>query len=123
MNYTVQPPAQGSCDGPDYMISYISKKGSVNWNQIFMMIFEFQTLLSLMLPHHKKLKDQINEVLDMELIKQEISHGCFDMDECTKFIIVIMGKLCAPLRDEKLKELKNHTGIASTLRLVTSVGF
>jgi len=75
-----------------------------------------ETLLSLMLPHHKKLKDQINEVLDMELIKQEISHGCFDMDECTKFIIVIMGKLCAPLRDEKLKELKNHTGIASTLR-------
>ena len=88
-----------------------------------MEIFEFQTLLSLMLPHHKKLKDQIEEVLDMELIKQEISHGCFDMDECTKFIIIIMSKLCAPLRDEKLKELKNHTEIASTLRQVISVTY
>ena len=76
-----------------------------------------QTLLSLMLPHHGALKEQINEVLDVNLIKQEIDHGCFDMGECTRFIIIIMSRLCAPLRDEQLKNLHDLHDIVSTLRL------
>lgn len=62
------------------------------------------------------LKEQVDEVLDVRLIKQEVDHGCFELGECAKFIIIIMGKLCAPQRDEQLNKLKDLTGIAPTLR-------
>lgn len=34
-----------------------------------------QALMSLLLPRHTKLKQEINEVLDAELIKQQAQHG------------------------------------------------
>ena len=69
-----------------------------------------------MLPHHVALKEQVGEVLDLELIKQEVDHGCFDLEECAKFIIIIMSRLCAPQRDEQIKELKSVQGIVPILR-------
>ncbi len=75
-----------------------------------------QIILSLMVPQNEMLKNQINEVLDMDLIAQEVSHQCFDLKECVRFIIIIMGKLCAPIRDEEVKNLTKIEGIVPTLR-------
>ena len=68
--------------------------------------------------HASGLKEQVEEVLDLELINQEVNHGCFNLEECAKFIIIVMGKLCAPQRDDELNKLKETKGIVSTLRLV-----
>lgn len=37
-----------------------------------------QTLLSLLLPHNTKLKEEIEEVLDVELIQQQVENGSLD---------------------------------------------
>ena len=69
-----------------------------------------------MLPQNVALKSQVEEVLDMDLIKQEVYHGCFDLKECARFIIIIMSKLCAPVRDEEVKKLQEADGIVPILR-------
>lgn len=41
-------------------------------------VWLLQTLLSLLLPHNTKLKEEIEEVLDVELIQQQVENGSLD---------------------------------------------
>jgi hypothetical protein len=64
-----------------------------------------QGLLSLLLPNHVKLREQIDQVLDMELIKQQMDNGTFDHQQYSMFLVQVMSKLCAPARDPTLAHL------------------
>jgi len=67
-------------------------------------------VLSLLLPQHKLLKAQIEEVLDTSLIQQKLDNDAFDIFYYSNYVIDIMAKLCAPARDEnvaKLREMKD----------------
>ncbi|XP_066481288.1 T-complex protein 11 homolog [Tiliqua scincoides] len=65
-----------------------------------------ETLLSLLLPWQIRLQSQIEEALDMELIKQEAEHGALDIPSLTTYILGTMAILCAPVRDEELQRLR-----------------
>ncbi|KAJ6659922.1 hypothetical protein lerEdw1_018378 [Lerista edwardsae] len=65
-----------------------------------------ETLLSLLLPWQTRLQSQIEEALDMELIKQEAEHGALDIHSLTTYILGTMAMLCAPVRDEELQQLR-----------------
>ncbi|XP_043915465.1 T-complex protein 11-like protein 1 [Protopterus annectens] len=80
-----------------------------------------ETLLSFLLPGHTRLRNQINEVLDLDLIKQEANNGVLDISKLARFIIGIMGTLCAPARDEEVKKLGVITGIVPLLREIFKV--
>lgn len=84
-----------------------------------------QGLLSLLLPNHVKFREQIENVLDMDLIKQQMDNNQFDYGQYALFIIGVMSKLCAPARDsdlEKLSKVKEPVelfkGIMETLELL-----
>lgn len=64
-----------------------------------------EILLSLLLPHHTKLHEEICEVLDIDLIKQQTEKGVLDFHYYAQYIISVMSKLCAPVRDEQIREL------------------
>ncbi len=66
-------------------------------------------MLSLLLPNHIKIRDQIEHVLDMDLIKQQMDNQTFDYQQYALFIIEIMSKLCAPARDTSIEQLKSVT--------------
>ncbi|XP_056382582.1 T-complex protein 11-like protein 1 isoform X2 [Hyla sarda] len=66
-----------------------------------------EALLSFLLPGHTRLKDQINEVLDLELIKQEAENGALDISKLANFTIGMMGTLCAPARDKEVRNLRD----------------
>lgn len=65
-----------------------------------------EKLLSLLLPQHVRFRAQIGEVLDTELIQQKLQNDAFDIFYYSNYIIGIMSKLCAPVRDEAVAELK-----------------
>nr|XP_034979226.1 T-complex protein 11 homolog isoform X1 [Zootoca vivipara] len=65
-----------------------------------------ETLLSLLLPRQHRLQCQIEETLDMELIKQEAEHGALDIPNLTTYILGTMAMLCAPVRDEEIQRLR-----------------
>ncbi|XP_014647970.1 PREDICTED: T-complex protein 11-like protein 1 [Ceratotherium simum simum] len=80
-----------------------------------------ETLLSFLLPGHTRLRNQIREVLDLDLIKQEAEHGALDISKLAEFIIGTMGTLCAPARDEEVKKLKDIKEIVPLFRAIFSV--
>uniref|UniRef100_A0A8B9N001 T-complex 11 n=1 Tax=Accipiter nisus TaxID=211598 RepID=A0A8B9N001_9AVES len=49
-----------------------------------------EALLSLLLPRHNQLRGQIEEALDMELIRQEAEHGALDIHGLTTYVLGTM---------------------------------
>lgn len=64
-------------------------------------------LQSLLLPGHVRLRSQMDEALDMELIQQQVDHGVLDLHRLAGYVINTMASLCAPVRDPEVGALKN----------------
>ncbi|GAB6018404.1 hypothetical protein CHUAL_000120 [Chamberlinius hualienensis] len=73
-------------------------------------------LLSLLLPHHYKQKQEIGEVLDVELIRQKAENNALDFHYYAQYILSVMAKLCAPVRDEKIRELVTCQDVIDTFK-------
>ncbi|XP_042547370.1 T-complex protein 11-like protein 1 isoform X2 [Dipodomys spectabilis] len=80
-----------------------------------------EILLSFLLPGHTRLRNQITEVLDLDLIKQEAENGALDISKLAEFIIDMMGTLCAPARDEEVNKLKDIKELVPLFRAIFSV--
>jgi hypothetical protein len=46
-----------------------------------------EMLTSLLLPHHAKIKEKIEEVLDVQLIQQQIDSGVLEFEKYAGYII------------------------------------
>uniref|UniRef100_A0A0B7ASM7 T-complex protein 11-like protein 1 n=2 Tax=Arion vulgaris TaxID=1028688 RepID=A0A0B7ASM7_9EUPU len=77
-----------------------------------------ETLLEILLPQHQRLKDQINEVLDLALIKQKMENDAFEFDYYAKYITDTMARLCAPARDENIEEIRAINDVVSKFRAI-----
>ncbi|KFQ79249.1 T-complex protein 11, partial [Phaethon lepturus] len=80
-----------------------------------------EALLSLLLPRHNQLRNQIEEALDMELIRQEAEHGALDIHGLTMYVLGTMARLCAPVRDKEVQRLQSLTDPAQLLREIFRV--
>ncbi|XP_037539288.1 T-complex protein 11-like protein 1 [Nematolebias whitei] len=80
-----------------------------------------ETLLSFLLPGHRRLRSQIEAVLDLPLIQQQAENGALDIGQLSQFIVEMMGSLCAPCRDEDINKLKEITDIVPLLKAAFSV--
>ncbi|XP_049825303.1 T-complex protein 11-like protein 1 isoform X2 [Aethina tumida] len=88
-----------------------------NYTQALVLLEDIKEgLYSVLLPQHTKTRQQISEVLDSALIKQQAEQGTIDFRGYAQFVIGIMGKLCAPIRDERIKELTETTDVIDTFR-------
>ncbi|CAL8318792.1 unnamed protein product [Lota lota] len=74
-----------------------------------------EVLLSFLNPGANRMRTQIMEVLDMELIGQQADNDTVDIQGLASYIISTMGKLCAPVRDEEVKKLQEARGNTVTL--------
>ena len=81
-------------------------------------IIPVQILLSFLTPGGNRLRNQICEVLDIDLIRQQAEHSAVDIQGLANYVISTMGKLCAPVRDDDIRELKATNNIVEVLRLV-----
>lgn len=69
-----------------------------------------------MLPSHKKIKENIEEILDIDLIRQQAEKGVLDFHHYAQYIISFMSKLCAPVRDEKIRQLSNERNVIEVFK-------
>lgn len=84
-----------------------------------------QTVLSLLLPQHTSLKKEVEDKLDEAVIKQQAESGTLDFSEYSSFVLSIMSRICAPVRDATIRELGQRSsvvhifsGIMETLELM-----
>lgn len=66
--------------------------------------------------NNQKAMDLINEILDEDVIKQQVQQGVLDFKSYANFIIEIMAKSCAPVRDEQVAQLREISDIVDTFR-------
>uniref|UniRef100_A0AC34QNB9 T-complex protein 11-like protein 1 n=1 Tax=Panagrolaimus sp. JU765 TaxID=591449 RepID=A0AC34QNB9_9BILA len=57
----------------------------------------------------------IEDGINLPVLKQQFEHGIFD-HEFLRFIMDLLGKLCAPARDELLNQLKDEKDVIKQLR-------
>ncbi|CAG5117422.1 unnamed protein product [Candidula unifasciata] len=77
-----------------------------------------ETLLDILLPQHQRLREQIEEVLDMALIKQQMENEVFDFGYYAKYVTDIMSRLCAPARDENITEIRAIKDVVPKFRAI-----
>ena len=70
------------------------------------------------MPGHVRLRAELDEVLDMDLIKQEVSQGALDLSRLAGYVINTMGSLCAPVRDAEVRGLRQLQGPVELFRCV-----
>uniref|UniRef100_A0A1I8F890 MIF4G domain-containing protein n=1 Tax=Macrostomum lignano TaxID=282301 RepID=A0A1I8F890_9PLAT len=70
---------------------------------VMTLIARFKTILLSLLPNNERARQQIEEVLDLELIRQKVEHGAFDINYYSNYVLDLMGKMCAPARDEAIR--------------------
>uniref|UniRef100_A0A3P9HGZ4 T-complex 11 n=1 Tax=Oryzias latipes TaxID=8090 RepID=A0A3P9HGZ4_ORYLA len=88
-----------------------------NYNHAVVLLQEVKSMLgSLLLPGHIRLRAQLDEVLDMELIRQQVEHNALDLHRLAEFIIHTMASLCAPVRDPEVRALQDLEGPVELLR-------
>ncbi|XP_075235299.1 T-complex protein 11-like protein 1 [Lycorma delicatula] len=80
-----------------------------------------QNLFACLLAQHSRLKEEIEEVLDTELIKQQVNSNTLDFQYYANFVISMMAKLCAPVRDENVRELAKETDTVNVFRKILEV--
>ncbi|XP_068800174.1 T-complex protein 11-like protein 2 isoform X2 [Struthio camelus] len=80
-----------------------------------------EILLSFLTPGANRIQNQICEVLDTDLIRQQAEHNAVDIHGLANYIITTMGKLCAPIRDNDIKQLKATDNIVELLRQIFHV--
>lgn len=75
----------------------------------------------MLLPQHTRLKQQISEILDSDLIRQQALQGTLDFKNYARYVISVMSKLCAPVRDDKIKELTETIDVVDTFKGILEV--
>ncbi|XP_015256366.1 PREDICTED: T-complex protein 11-like protein 2 isoform X1 [Cyprinodon variegatus] len=74
-----------------------------------------EILLSFLNPGANRMRTQIMEVLDMDLIRQQAENEAVDIQRLASYIITTMGKMCAPVRDGEIRKLQESTDNIVTL--------
>ncbi|XP_041638568.1 T-complex protein 11-like protein 2 [Cheilinus undulatus] len=93
-----------------------------NYSHAVVLLQEVKTMLqSLLLPGHVRLRAQLDEVLDMDLIRQQVDHGALDLHRLSGYIINTMAALCAPVRDPEVRVLRDLQEPVELLREIFHV--
>lgn len=79
------------------------------------------SLLS-MVSEKGKVAAEIGESLDMELLKQQAEKQSFEPEKLVSYVLSKMQQLCAPIRDESLKEIISSNGdVMDKLQKITDL--
>ncbi|XP_022187265.2 T-complex protein 11-like protein 1 isoform X2 [Nilaparvata lugens] len=90
-----------------------------NYDQALVLLDDIkQNLCECLLAHHSRLKEEIEEVLDKEHIRQQVLSNTLDFKFYADFVVNMISKLCAPIRDDNVKELRQETDVVNLFRKI-----
>lgn len=78
------------------------------YNQALSLLTEVRdSLCRLLMPSQHRIRQDIVERLDVDLIRQQAENGVLNFNDYADYVLDLMGKLCAPVRDEEVQALKD----------------
>ncbi|EZA54345.1 T-complex protein 11-like protein 1 [Ooceraea biroi] len=83
-----------------------------NYSHALVLLKEIkESLEELVPPQNSRIKKNIREVLDLDLIKQLAEKDALNFHHYAQYIVTTMSKICAPVRDEKIRELSQQVDV------------
>jgi len=77
------------------------------FNQALSLLNEVRSgLCNMLLPNQHRIKQGIVDRLDLDLIKQQAENGTLNFQDYADYVVDLMSKLCAPVRDDDIKALR-----------------
>ena len=77
------------------------------FNQALNLLDEVRSgLCNMLMPNQHRIKQGIMERLDLDLIKQQAENGTLNFQDYADYVVDLMSKLCAPVRDDDIKALR-----------------
>lgn len=76
-----------------------------------------ERLLSLA-PPKSKIHQDVNDTLDLALIAQQINAETYNVNSTINFVVGTMEKLCAPVRDDAVKAIRNTRDLPDSFRAI-----
>ena len=58
----------------------------------------------------------IDEAIDLAMVQQQLQQNTFDMQGLMNYVIDIMSKMCAPVRDVEMQALKSNTHLMDQIK-------
>lgn len=93
-----------------------------NYKQAISLLSEIkETLLLFLMPQHTQLKNEINEILDLELINQQAENGIFEFQRFAQYVLSVCSRLCSPARDELIRKLTQTAELIPLFKCVLTV--
>lgn len=90
-----------------------------NYDQALVLLDDIkQNLCDCLLAHHSRLKVEIEEVLDKEHIRQQVLNNSLDFKFYADFVVNMISKLCAPIRDDNVRQLREETDVVNLFRKI-----
>lgn len=83
--------------------------------------FGLQGFTHIISKNNQKALDRICEVLDPQVIRQQAEQGVLDFKSYANFIISLMAKSCAPVRDDEVNKLNEIEDVVLTFRGILEV--
>lgn len=77
-------------------------------------------LMDCLLERHRRMKQRIDDILDLQLIEQQIENESFDIRSYADFVQGVMSQICAPVRDEDVARIKEISDIIPLFKYVDS---
>lgn len=113
----------------DHAISLLGEIKDVSVFNIIIVTIFIYTLIDVFLQWLKdvisrknfKALEQIYEVLDEKVIRQQAEQGVLDFRAYADFVIQIMAKSCAPIRDTEIEELSKVEDVVETFKGIMEV--
>lgn len=91
-----------------YVCTYISRSKKYHFPRYFLLNRLRAMLLELLLPHQNAMRGRIDELFDIDLIRQRCEHAksAEPLRDYGPAVLDIMQRLCCPMRDEEIELLR-----------------
>ncbi|KAK6054536.1 T-complex protein 11 [Cooperia oncophora] len=93
-------------------------KNPPDYTHAFNLLMEIkQTILDDILSSaHIRLRAEVNSVLDENSLRNKMEQNCLDVHGIGRFIVDLLGRLCAPERDTLVEKLRHEEGIVELIK-------
>ncbi|CAJ0607109.1 unnamed protein product [Cylicocyclus nassatus] len=94
------------------------KRDPPNYTHAFNLLMEIkQTILTDILSStHVRLRAEVESVLDENTLRNKMEQNCMDVHEIGKFIVDLLGRLCAPERDTLVEKLRHEEEVVELIK-------
>ncbi|RCN46963.1 T-complex protein 11 [Ancylostoma caninum] len=94
------------------------QKDPPDYTHAFNLLMEIkQTILEdILSPAHVRLRAEVDSVLDENTLRNKLEQNCLDVQGIGRFIVGLLGRLCAPERDTLVEKLRHEEGIVELIK-------